>query len=346
MSPKLIKRATILDKSAVPEREVVLHRRGQIEDVLQVLRAGLITSGSNAYLIGPPGTGKTTVSKLSVRRLREDEHVDVAFVEGHQHHTQHQILTEVAKQIAGVVRNNLSSSDLTDALEEDTEVPRVVVIDEADQVDDKSVFGTLSELPNLSLIFVANGEQDLFRGVEGRLYSRISTGRTIAFEGYSVRELAEILGKRAEYGLRDGCVDKQTLERIAQFSGGDARIAIETLATAAAMAENSQSRRIKNSHVDDAIPKARETLWDELLSKLNDHQLAALHVIEQAGEISMGKLHPRYADRADDSVGEERLRQYLAKMEHYRAITVTGDTKARKYSAVDWKAEILSQMKI
>jgi Cdc6-like AAA superfamily ATPase len=122
--------------------------------------------------------------------------------------------------------------------------PCVVILDEADQLDDRSVLYDLYALSGISMLLIANDTDAVLAGADERLTSRLRGREHVRFDRYGVAELTAILAARARWGLEAGAIDRAELETIADAAAGDARVAISILRSAARRATREERGRI------------------------------------------------------------------------------------------------------
>lgn len=76
----------------------------------------------------------------------------------------------------------------------------VVILDEVDQLQDKKLLYDLYRIPNLTMVLIANREEDVFSTLDERLNSRLQTCARIRFNYYNLEELVTILKDRTNWG--------------------------------------------------------------------------------------------------------------------------------------------------
>jgi len=190
--PGRIRVDEVLDEDVVPERELVAHREDWLDRLLHQLRPGVEGAVDLCYLIGPIGTGKTMLSRLALWLLRERHNVETAYINCWQHTERRPILYQVVDVAvdASVDRQTTGTAALADHVTSPPEArQRYVVLDEADQLHDGRVLYDLHTAPDLSLVLIGNDKGALFRGIDDRLQSRLSTGVHVECPAYEISEL-------------------------------------------------------------------------------------------------------------------------------------------------------------
>lgn len=322
------------DDETVPERELVVHRRDEMDALAQQLRPGPTRGPAPAtYMLGPTGTGKTMSARLVLERLRDRTSIETCYVNCWGTTSRHELLHECASVLVAPTPGNTGAGDLRRQLHEEPDRHRVVVLDEIDQLAGLDALYDLYEAPGLAIVLIANGEEQLWQGIDDRITSRVSAGQRIRFHPYSVTDLKDILEVRVD---RAGVgVDDRQLERIAQHADGDARLAIRTLREAAEVATG-QYWVIDDEDVEAAIPDAEQHLRAKSLDQLGDHQRAVYDVVDEHGPLQMSELHARYADRVEDPRVERTVLTYLQKLIAYDLIVDEGSTKDKRYRTSDF----------
>ena len=136
-------------------------------------------------------------------------------------------------QTIDVHRQSTLKDVLFERLRDSGDTSYVVILDEVDQLEDKSLLYDLYRIPHLTMILISNDEDDLFASTDDRLRSRLTDCERIHFRPCHESELVAILRDRVRWGLTEDIIDTSRLELIAADAGGDARVAIGILRRAA-----------------------------------------------------------------------------------------------------------------
>jgi orc1/cdc6 family replication initiation protein len=330
----MIRDARVLQPQFIPEE--VEHRNPEVNrlsDTLQPIMDG--RPGETSLLLGPSGAGKTCIAKYTLERLRENVlDINTQYVNCWQDYTRFQVLyrlLDAVDRTVDVHRRSTPKDELLDRLREYDGPQFVVILDEVDQLEDKSVLYDLYRMPSITTVLIANREQELFSQLDDRLTSRLQTCVRIAFDKYPLEELVSILGARARWGLAEDAIDEQELALVADAAAGDARVAISILRNAARRADQDGRDRITTEVVREAVPEGRDEVRQKTVEQLTPHQRALYDILQEEGELSPGDLYDRYAERVDDPKTRRTVRNYLSKMDHYRLVVAEGKNRARTY---------------
>jgi Cdc6-like AAA superfamily ATPase len=154
---------------------------------------------------------------------------------------------------------------------------------------------------------------------------------------FGVDELADILARRAEAGLRggvgpDGAVRRQHLERIADGVAGVTRDGIQTLRAAAGLTVEREHGVIREPDIDDAYARAEQAIRAANLGSLPFAHRFLYELIRRADSVAPATLWDRY-DAVAEAAWEGRLetpptrrtrRNYLERLWEYGLVELDG----------------------
>ncbi|WP_436909017.1 Cdc6/Cdc18 family protein [Halosimplex marinum] len=334
----MIRDARVLRAGFVP-REIE-HRDAEVNHLSSVLDP--ITEGEpadTALVTGPSGAGKTCLAKFVTERLREEVlDIETVYVNCWRNYTRfrtlYQILDTLGKTI-DIHRQSTPHDELVERLQQYDGPRTVVILDEADQLENPDVLYDLHSLPQFGLICIANSEEDLIARVDDRLVSRLRSSEHVRMDKYHVDQLQDILAARVRRGLDPDAITDAQLRRIADAAAGDARLAIGILRTAASAADRRGADRITDEMLLDAASDARDSIRQTNLDSLTPHQRVVYDIVREHGPLGPGEIHEYYTDEVEDPRTKRTVRNYLSKMTQYNLLTAEGTSRDREYALVD-----------
>ncbi|ELY88639.1 orc1/cdc6 family replication initiation protein [Natrialba hulunbeirensis JCM 10989] len=328
--------ARVLREDFVPSE--VVHRHDEVNLLSESLEPLLAGHGTDpAFLFGPTGVGKTCIARYTLAQLREqDPDVRVAYVNCWQEYTRFRVLYSLLESIdqAVSIHRSTPKDELFGRLDDAGDRPLVAVLDEVDQLEETAVLYDLHRLPHVSLVLIANREEELFASFDDRVRSRLHAGTRVQFDRYGTDELVAILRERATQGLEPNAVRTEQLRTIAEAASGDARVGIGILRSAARRAKQAGDERVTTTVIESAIPDARTAIRQKTVEGLLEHQRVLYDMIEDTGEIEPGTLYERYEQRVEEPKTTRTLRNHLTKMVHYDLIESVGKHRGRRYRLV------------
>ena len=333
----IIKNLEALTEQFIPGR--VIHRDGQLKAIRDCLKPVLNDMPPiNAFLHGSPGTGKTCISRYVTGELRANSSILGSYVNCWENPSGFRVIYNILKDFGmelAVHRKGTPQDELLEVLKKKLEGNRaVIILDEVDRIADDKILYDLSGIRNASLILIANPENAFYRA-DQRVRSRLASAENIEFLSYGTGEVLEILRDRAEWGLVPGAIRDSQLERIAQASGGDARIAIECLRVLSESAENRGMERIGDSMVGNIL---KNIVKCNVTERLNPHQKVILELLK-SGEMDSGRLFRELQNlsqkRGLEEITDRTFRRYLEGLVRYGRINPSGTGRWRAYSLAD-----------
>lgn len=312
------------------------HELDALQDALQPLVD--LRQPSTPFLHGPPGAGKTASARYLLDKLEaESPSLETTLINcwrDHQGwHLYRQLLADINAPHQGIPTRTVPHDVLLEKLEAALDHRLLVVLDEADQLDDLGVVQDLQRLDLVSVALIANETDRVFARLGG--HDALRDVVEVKYDSYSTSELVEILQRRVDAGAH-GVETVSTLEYIANLACGNAREAIQTLYEALKLMRAEDRGVLGPEFADRGHPVARSKIRQKTSSRLGRHERTLLEILRERGELSMSDLHEAYVDVVgeDDARGKRRCRDYLEKMESYNLVRAVGETRDRTYESV------------
>jgi Cdc6-like AAA superfamily ATPase len=334
----MITDARVLRADFVPRD--VEHRDGEVDALSAVLEPLVDGEPSDpALLLGPSGAGKTCISQFTLEQLRQEVlDIDVQYVNCWQNYSEYRVLYRVLEGLGKTVdihRQSTPRDELLERLRQYDGPPCVVILDEADQLEDKRMLYHLHSLPKFTLVLIANEEREIFSNADDRVTSRFVGAERIRFDRYTVPELVSITAARSRWGLAPDSVTEDILRTIADVAAGDARAALSILRNAARHAEQAGEERITPDLLESAIPDARLEVRRKNVDTLTPHQRALYELVEDRGTVAPSDLYEAYRERVESPKADRTVRNYLQKLARYDLIRIEGTSRDRRYRRVE-----------
>jgi len=333
----MIRDARVLRAGFVPQE--IEHRDPEVNHLSSVLRP--LTDGDpaeTAIVTGPSGAGKTCISQFVTERLREEAlDIEATYINCWRNYTRfrtlYQLLDDIGRTI-DIHRQSTPHDELIDRLQQYDGNRTVVILDEADQLEDTSVIYDLHSLPQFAVICITNEEEDLFGRVDDRLVSRLRASEHVRMDKYADEQLFDILSARVRCGLEEDVITDEQLYSVADSAAGDARLAIGILRTAASTADRENHDRITDEILGDAATAAKTQIRQKSLDSLTPHQRIVYDIIKEEGSQSPTEIYDKYVDEVEDPRTKRTVRTYLSKMSQYNLLVANGTSRDRQYSLV------------
>lgn len=328
----MITDARVLQDDFLPAE--IVHRHDEMNRLSTALSP--VVDGDkpqDALLEGPTGAGKTCIARYGIAQLEEQLFdIDTHYVDCWQHSKRFRALYKVLEGVGTTYDIHRSTPDdqMLDRLD-DLDRPYLVVLDEVDQLQDQGLLREFWAIENLTMVLLTNEARDLYGPIDDRLQSRLQTTVSVSFDSYTDDELVAILQDRVQWGLTPDAITESLLREIAAAAAGDARDAIAILREGARTATHDGAEAIDESHIDEAVPSAREKYQEEALDRLTDHQKTVFEILREEGELSPSALYDRYCQQVDSPKSKRTVRKYLRKLEQYKYAQASGEGPSRTY---------------
>jgi Cdc6-like AAA superfamily ATPase len=221
-----------LTEAFIPTR--LLHREGQLRELERCLKPALHNKTiENVFLVGPSGTGKTTLAKWILESYFKEIS---AYVNCWKCKITHEVLKEILPSFQIPVHGRESTGEFIKRIENLVKKNRIIVcLDEVDQLNDFDVLYTLAR-NNCGLILASTHYYALI-DLPSRIESSLALAE-IEFPAYKQDELFDILKDRVDFSFRPNSIKKELIKIASIAAEGDARVGLEILRRAGRKAED------------------------------------------------------------------------------------------------------------
>ena len=275
----------------------------------------------NAWLCGPPGSGKTLLARSAVENACSSTASRIGvYVNCWQHRSLHCVLLAIIGELkiftAEARDTNIKFDRIRRAFRER---PTVVILDHIDRpmpAQREEIIEGILNLPKVGLICIANSTQTL-AAMDAHVRSHLSP-MIIEMPAYTPQEMKTILTDRAQRGLAPDSWTPAILRRIAAASNGDARKAINLLRQAAATAEQNGGDRIDLRLISPILKQWHALAEETKLTSMTEHEKVILQVAQAQGPLRTTALAQAYRTYCHESglppVAKRTFYKYLNRM--------------------------------
>ncbi len=214
-------------------------------------------NGKNVVVVGKPGVGKTVSLKHVLNELKDDygDEVFCLYVNCWKRDTSFKIISDICQQVNYKWTHGKNFDELLEAAAEIiNEKSIVVVLDEADKLQDHNIiYNILEDFHRRGIILITNDNGFLAK-IDARIRSRLIPD-ILEFKPYNLEQTSFILKQRAEYAFVSGTLDEDSLNIIVKktFELGDIRAGLFLLKQSGEIAENKSSKKITIEFVQEAM---------------------------------------------------------------------------------------------
>ena len=316
---KIFKDREVLRHDYLPDR--LPHRDEQIRQIGETMAPVLKGArGSNVFIYGKTGTGKTAVTKyvlshLEVKAKEFNAPVKFCYVNCRLVGSEYRVFASLCQNIGiPVPFTGLSVGEVFDRFKvglDDSKIIFIIVLDEIDALIKTRGDNLLYELTRInedlckSKVSITGISNDLRlkEFLDPRVFSSLSE-EEIVFSPYDAGELKNILLERAKLAFCDGVLSDGALSisaALAAAEHGDARRALDLLRVAGEVAERKGASIVIEEHVREAEKHIEHNRVIEALQNLPLHSklvvLSIHHLREaEAHRVITGDIYEVYGE--------------------------------------------------
>jgi len=324
---KIYKNEQALSTEFLPD--FLPHRDTQIQEIARNLNPA--TKGrkpQNTFIVGPPGIGKTCVTRFVFRELQKfaDEKVKTIFINTWDYNTAPALLTKIVVELGyPIPRRGLSKDEIVEKLIEVLKRKNksiIIGLDEIDQLvkkDDSALYDLLRinqyVTTPVGLVMISNYD-DIFATVEPRIKSSLDT-KEIKFKGYSLQEMKNILKKRCKDAFRLGVVQEGVILLCANHAvnrGGDVRVGMECLRKAAKICEEQGGDKLLVEHVKKILPEVKSVKVQIMQDRLEGIDKNIVELLKNKKEVVFSEFEKDY-NQNYEPLSHTSLKQHVDYLE-------------------------------
>jgi archaeal cell division control protein 6 len=290
----------------------------------------------HVWVHGRTGTGKTATVKLALAKHHSAHNVRYVYVNCFRARTAYAILEHLLGEMrvlrAETPHTGYKARRLIEAL---AGKPLIVALDEIDRMPEderESILRLLTDASGIGLVCVSE-DRDTLTSLGAGTANRI-TPVIVEMQPYSKDLLSGILEDRSEAGLCHGSWNHGLLGKIAGLSAGDARVAIQTLRSAAHLADCECTGFVEERHVLEGFEKAQHIRREYRLRKLTIHHRIIYDVVKERGKASMNEVLKEYCRRCiQQGLAPACNRSFYRYTETLRQTRLLRGVKARAFGS-------------
>ena len=316
---KIFKNREVLRHDYLPDK--LPHRDEQIRQIGETMAPVLKGArGSNVFIYGKTGTGKTAATKyvlshLEVKTKEFNAPVKFCYVNCRLAGTEYRVFASLCQRIGiSVPFTGLSVGEVFDRFKaglNDSKIIFIIVLDEIDALIKTHGDNLLYELTRInetlcgSKVSLAGISNDLRlkEFLDPRVFSSLSE-EEIVFSPYDAGELKNILLERAKLAFHDGALSDGALSicsALAAAEHGDARRALDLLRVAGEVAERKGASIVIEEHVREAEKHIEHNRVIEALQNLPLHSklvVLSIHHLREADahRVITGDIYEVYSE--------------------------------------------------
>lgn len=290
----IIKNDDILNYDYLPK--ILPYRENQIQAIADAIKPLLADrSGSNLFIHGAPGIGKTASIRWVLRELSETtDDVIPIYVNCWNLKTKYFIFAEIANQLKISFTAGKSAEHILQQIIFKLKNKKAAfVFDEIDKIEDPDFLYQVVSTFSTSSINLVSNRYDYAAKLDPRIKSRLTLSG-LEFKPYSTDEIYKILNERIKIALRKDAFPPPLLRQIANitFNKGDLRIGLHLLRETSKTAEKAGKNKVEKEHLEKALDSVLDKKPEE--EQLNRDELLIIKTVKKSSGAVSGKIFEDY----------------------------------------------------
>ena len=274
-------------------------------------------NGKNLLITGKPGVGKTVSLKNVLIELNEKtDDIFCLYINCWKKDSFFKIICDICNQIGyKFIQNKRADELMQEAAKILNEKAAVIILDEADKLEDQGIIYSLLEDINRKCIFLITNEDNFLVDLDNRVKSRLMP-ELIEFKPYNFEQTKNILEERAKYAFVNNCLEKDAFNLIAEkcFEIGDLRTGLFLMKESGDLAELENSNKILLKHAEKAIDNV--TLFQKRSVKsFEESDKSILNIIKE----NSGKATAEIFEDYKNSGGNKSYRTFQRKIKDFES---------------------------
>lgn len=314
MSGKIIVNHDVLLPEYLPSK--LLFRENEYREL-----EASVENRVSVVLVGPVGSGKTSLVKLLQNKLGADR---LVYVDCLVRDTEFSVLKAIVPSTRAAFMR--STFELIEELRRISQsIAMTVCFDNFVRLRDMNIIDKVSAL-GITVILVSSVERDL------QLLSANATPKftgIVKLKNYSFQEAMKILNARAEHGLLKGSYNDETLRSIIDSTDGNITLGINVLKAVASKVETEERNMISLEDVVNFLPKNREDL------ELTEDERVIMGIIREKISVEHKQLYNLYCQSATSPKQERTFRNYMQRLIAKSLVRTDFSNGIRTYEVVD-----------
>lgn len=328
------------------------HRSTQLSRIAKIVGPVLTgTRGSNIFIYGKTGTGKTAVVKYVLNHLLGVSNqigapVKFCYVNCRLTGTVYRVIIKLGESVGlKIPFTGLATSEVFDRFENALELDQVLLIVVLDEIDalikdhgDNLIYELTrvnETLKNAKVSIIGISNDLLFKDLlDPRVLSSLGEEEVI-FRPYTALELKDILLERAKIAFNENVVDIGVINlcsALAAAEHGDARRALDLLRVAGEIAERDNENKVLEVHVRYAQNKIEQDRVLLVLKTLPLHSklvLCSIFLLHKAAVVNVitGDVYEVYSEICNDLNLESLTQRRVSGL--INELDITGIVNAR-----------------